>query len=619
MRFLEETERLACSLVQSRGQLVSSRRQPVRSPQGRSLSLPFIQETCCPSPPDSSALEDTGNQSPEEHSGIGGSDSLTAIFSALYGKLLVVQGIAFPVAEVISTHVPPTFHEGFYLYLYCGSMLFLLYLCATQLRRAPAVGEMGTKVPRPDGAPGRTRYGSFYLRMGAVAFGIGSMIYSGLEFGLYFETERGNPSACHTLLQAITPATRMAFIIVQMQFIFLKNKQIESPRHRVAVRFGLMHMIATNLCVWLNVLVQETKHEILTFYDPRAATAGLQGPPGNWTTKGSVPPTAARDGVDLFECRRTNIMGSLVQNASPFLFPCTIEYSLICAVILYAMWRTSCHSNTAAGGGPESPPSPPLATPRLAQAPWCETLLPTQTTTMTSSQHFSVDCASAHRGLFSGILVLVLTIISLIMFLVLEREPGYAHLAILEVNACEVSLYVLTTLATLVCAFQIRKLKKKRRGHHALDCILLVIAQTGLYLYAMFSIIAGYFADAPPAAPEASRAGIMATAVVSLVQTTCQTVFVLDAWDRRCLTSAQARGKPGRQMVTFLLVTNMAMWTINRLQNSRADFHPLELVFYGKWAWTIITHVSMPLAIFYRFHSTVCLCEIWKSAYKVRD
>lgn len=29
-----------------------------------------------------------------------------------------------------------------------------------------------------------------------------------------------------------------------------------------------MHMIGTNLSVWLSVLVQETKHEILTFYNP---------------------------------------------------------------------------------------------------------------------------------------------------------------------------------------------------------------------------------------------------------------------------------------------------------------------------------------------------------------
>lgn len=39
-------------------------------------------------------------------------------------------------------------------------------------------------------------------------------------------------------------------------------------KHKITARFGLMHMIGTNLSVWLNVLVQETKHEILTFYNP---------------------------------------------------------------------------------------------------------------------------------------------------------------------------------------------------------------------------------------------------------------------------------------------------------------------------------------------------------------
>ncbi|KAG8226014.1 hypothetical protein J437_LFUL004135 [Ladona fulva] len=502
-----------------------------RSMQGRSLSLPFLEAATT-----------------DDYDDYRLPDSLATIFSAIYGKLLVVLGIAFPMAEVISTIVPPALHEGFYLYLYLGSMLFLLYLCAAQLRPSSDCSkETGSK----------TRYGSFYLRMGAVAFGIGSMIYSGLEFGLFFEMEK-NPK-CHNILLAVTPATRMAFIIVQMQFIFLKNKQIEYPQHKLAVRFVSI--------AWS----------------------------GN-----SSSDLAVRRNQDLYECRRTNIMGSLVQNASPFLFPCTIEYSLICAVILYAMWRTSC-----SGPPSSSPQRPPRAMPS-----------PRPDIVATSSQHFSVDCASAHRGLFSGILVLVLTIISLIMFLVLEREPDFAQFAILEVNAVEVSLYVLTTLATLWCAFRVRVLRHRPGGRHmALDCILLVIAQTGLYLYAMFSIIAGYFSvESTPV----SRASILVSAVVSLVQTTCQTVFVLDAWWRRCSTAAQARSKPGRQIVTFLLVTNMAMWTINRLQNSRADFHPLELAFYGKWAWTIITHVSMPLAIFYRFHSTVCLCEIWKSAYKVR-
>ena len=38
-------------------------------------------------------------------------------------------------------------------------------------------------------------------------------------------------------------------------------------------------------------------------------------------------------------CRRSNVIGELVTDASQFLFPCTIEYSLICAAILYIMWK----------------------------------------------------------------------------------------------------------------------------------------------------------------------------------------------------------------------------------------------------------------------------------------
>lgn len=33
--------------------------------------------------------------------------------------------------------------------------------------------------------------------------------------------------------------------------------------YKVVAKFGLMHMIATNLCEWLYVLVEETKQDIL--------------------------------------------------------------------------------------------------------------------------------------------------------------------------------------------------------------------------------------------------------------------------------------------------------------------------------------------------------------------
>lgn len=33
-------------------------------------------------------------------------------------------------------------------------------------------------------------------------------------------------------------------------------------RYKICARFGLMHMVATNICVWLRVLVVETVREI---------------------------------------------------------------------------------------------------------------------------------------------------------------------------------------------------------------------------------------------------------------------------------------------------------------------------------------------------------------------
>ncbi|XP_051165879.1 proton channel OtopLc-like isoform X1 [Leptopilina boulardi] len=548
--------------------------------------------------------------------------ALATTLSALYGKLLVVMGIAFPMSEVISTYIPPSFYESFYLYLYIGSMLFLFYMCIMMhkdgrpkqkkqkdisdldsSRSSSGAGvdsdTVDTSCPHIASRPAQ-HYGSFYLRMGAVAFGIGSMIYSGLEFGQYFELELN--TKCHNIMLAVTPASRMAFIFIQMYFIFLNNKQMKVYRHRVIARFGLMHMIGTNLSVWLNVLVQETKHEILTFYNPENNSIRIShriGSKGSFHmghNHGHIDRLRVSRGLkgphNIFECRRDNIMGLLVQDASPFLFPCTIEYSLICAAILYVMWK-----NIAKAANPSSPTTPSRHHAHAYRK---------------SPYHYSVDCAQAHKGLFFGILILVMTIISLILFFVLISRPEHVNFAVMEVNICELTLYGLSTLATLIGMCQIRKLRYDGGRNLELDNILLVGAQTGMFIYSTFTIIGSHFT------PDKDTILILVTALASVLQTTCQTIFILDASRRSVSTAENIRRKPARQIVTFLLVTNLAMWAVNTLEKSRAESHPVQLHFYGLWAWTIITHVSMPLAIFYRFHSTVCLCEIWKRAYKVK-
>lgn len=438
---------------------------------------------------------------------------------------------------------------------------------------------------------------------------------------------------CSTVISAIAPATRMALCIVQMQFIFLNTTELDMGKHKVIARFGLMHMVATNLCEWLYVLVEETKHEIHDMAHQMSdfvaeTAAGDQYTPAMLTTTTTTTTESPSEQIlavllnetsattaaairSYFnghsECTRTSlIMGNLVHNAAPFLFPCTIEYSLICAVILYEMWK-------------KVKSLPDIEKQRRNSVKHASAALK-------RAHHFSVDCSRAHRGMFAGIIVVVVTIICLIMYFVLHVVPTYEGVAIAEVTICEIILYAVTTLAVGAAVIRMRDLRYQRQhqGHHSssvrLDCTLLVVAQTGVYLYGMFSIIGSYYAD--PETGENSAVGsggaeAMAAEILSLLQTSVQTLFILNACWRRCRGAEQNRTKPGREIVTFLLVANMSMWFINTLIKGHAGFRPSHLVLYGDWAWTVITHVSMPLAIFYRFHSTICLFEIWKSAYKM--
>lgn len=61
-------------------------------------------------------------------------DALTSSLSAFYAKLMVVLGIAFPITDVLSVKAPNKFYQGFYLYLYIGSILFVGFMYIDHLR-----------------------------------------------------------------------------------------------------------------------------------------------------------------------------------------------------------------------------------------------------------------------------------------------------------------------------------------------------------------------------------------------------------------------------------------------------------------------------------------------------
>ncbi|XP_027206176.2 proton channel OtopLc-like isoform X1 [Dermatophagoides pteronyssinus] len=626
-------------------------------------------------------------------------DGIVSLLSAIYCKILVVIGLCFPIAEVISHRIPISWYEGFYLYLYMGSILFLIfvYIFLLNRKRKPfaqfrrsisaimvrntireknndgctgGIGSNNDAYDATDNSIDEEHYefdpqqqaqcGSFYLRVGAVAFGVGSMIYSGLEFGQFFELE--SKEHCYSFIYGFTPSSHMIFTFIQLYFIFM-NSRVLIARHKLIARFGLMHMIATNICVWLHVLIQETKHQIMVmvqtngtheiigsdltnawdhvddvveeisedYLDSVGSYPALHRTNSNnnnlpsmllsvsktsTTTALPLMTTISTSSVESHinqihrtvrslndhyiittgHCRRSNVIGELVTDASQFLFPCTIEYSLICAAILYIMWKniseiSEKHKNSSKYSNFNK-----------------------TTTFVHHRHHYQVDCAKAHKGLFTGIFLMVMCIISLILFFVFIKKHQYRNLAVLQAHIVELIIYCITAIASLIALFQVRELNYNRNRGVELDNILLIIAQSGLCIFTMFSIIGAQFINQLQ-----NTRLVLINAFACLIQALLQSIFILDASKRKASTIDQVRRKPGREMVTFLLVCNFSMWAINTLETRRADSNPVQMSFYGFWAWTIITHVTTPLTIFYRFHSTVSLCEIWKSTYKIKS
>ncbi|XP_012937048.1 proton channel OtopLc [Aplysia californica] len=585
-------------------------------------------------------------------------ESLFLILSGLYGIVIVILGAVIPITEIfISDQIDRAF-EAFYVYLYTVSVIFLVYVYAYLLRRNRLKSEFLTRTlsrsmswtkawakswARADNdVKGKLRKrmisldvsnhhtGTFYLRLGVLGFGVGSMIHSGLHFGTFFSV---SDSSCNDGLQAAKPMLHLAFTFFQLYFIFM-NSKVCIHRYKKLARFGLMHMCATNICVWFRSIVVETlhvihmhehkgdhAHSVLThvysshdndLHGTHDVTAGgygdlhghdhdLHGHEHDLHLENLTLATATSRkllasalSVSLdnssINCQWSEMMGKAVEAAGPYLYPCTIEYSLMCAGILYSMWKN-------VGKRPRRP--------RESD---------TDDEDEESRVHrMSVDCTGSSRGLFLGILLMVGTIISIIAFYMLMNQQELRPSAIMLTHLSETAIYTVTFGALIMATLKMKSLTFHNEHDADLEDILILISYTGLLAFIIFSLVASILHK-----PDMRSALTILSNVTMLIQATLQTIFMLAGDRMSAANHSQVRKKPGRDIITFLLISNFAMWAINTFETQTPQHNPIQVEFYGPEAWAIFTHISVPLGIYFRFHSTVCFSNIWKNAWKIR-
>lgn len=174
-------------------------------------------------------------------------------------------------------------------------------------------------------------------------------------------------------------------------------------------------------------------------------------------------------------------------------------------------------------------------------------------------------------------------------------------------NSFEVAVLCIMIITTQLAYYQITKLDVNTHPMSFLDDVLLLIAIPAFFLETTFSMYAYVYSG---------NGFAMAISMCQLFQIMIQTPFIIDGM-RRCSNSKKlANEKPGRELVTFLIVANVSLWVYYTFSVKTTYNGDERYKFYGDMVWSILNHLSLPLIMFYRFHSSVCLVDMWKHAYE---
>ncbi|XP_015593570.1 uncharacterized protein LOC107266975 isoform X2 [Cephus cinctus] len=552
---------------------------------------------------------------------------ISIIISCIYAVFLVTLGMVIYVADILT--VNSSLAATFNLYLVLVGFVYLGYLffdIRSYANKAKKHFKATTNYDKEDEissvnlnvnivsvlnhgfcfAVGR-HSGSFYLKVGAAVFCFGHLIHSGLllVYEIFFLTSE-ELHECFSLVALIFDVVYPIYSFFQLFFIFKYANVIINHCKEIS-RILVMHMIGSSICFWVWAIVRESTDSLSrhanaadqTPEDDTAEVAALISSDGSASVALPLTSYQERGARDLLEFLNGSFINTECQHIelnviyerfSPYLYPFTIEYSILIVGILYIIWNNIGDCKRGGGSSAEGVPCPPLAGPEAG-----------------SNIILHADCTHTNRGLFGGILVLVASIVSIILFFIAVAEPEYAAIGIW---ANQVTEAVLLTVMTLSAILAYRKIIRLDVNHHPislLDDILLFIAIPAFFLYAIFSIV--------PAAQKRDGLKIFLI-ILGLTQVLIQTPLIIDGL-RRCSNAKKYRiEKPGRELITFLVICNVALWIIETFEIKSTDMQDDRYEFYGKVLWTILKHMTVPLTMFYRFHSSVCLVDIWKSAYE---
>lgn len=533
------------------------------------------------------------------------------ILSSLYGKITVVATAVLVLTEVMENNVPFLFFHGYlYAYLLGGSVVCLMGVYASMMvDKCPALTGGSSQDPEC-GSTSKERVllkcsdVSIYLRIGVLVFGIGTLISCGLEIATIFTI----PEPCTDPVNLAMPVLHAFFTFLQMHFLFMNSQRVAKSlgcaRHIV-----LMHLVAANVAVWLRLLLWETSSEWLrqnhvlhseqTMWPPRAlnfTTHAIdeRGDHKVYFTSDCLwrlqETEEAERMLTLQRCLHNSTIGAIWKKAMPFLSPFIVQYCVLGAVIIYTLWDNFSYCTK---GSREHRYITPLHR--------------SETDPSGSQGSFRIiDCQGSSKGLFLGLLVLVAGIIVLILFFVLSNEDMEAE-TLSAVTTLHCTVQGLSTVATLIGICRVRELHHRRGKMSQLNSLLQGIGVLAVYAYGIFGIVVG----ASRVLESSEHVLLLLDGAFMVILASLQSLFIQEVASRGISRKQESR-RPGLQIVTFLMFSNLVLWLLETFTNQNHISSQHQLAMFGAISWGIISRVTLPLVIFYRFHSCVFLVEAWR-------
>ncbi|KAJ8984452.1 hypothetical protein NQ317_012516 [Molorchus minor] len=551
-------------------------------------------------------------------------DLLTIVLSVLYGLFIVTLGLAVYVSDLIDgTHHTA---EVLSLVLVVVAFLYIFYLTLDisfymkKKRQYDKLMERNTpdEIEMKETTDGHYEFNitlpqivtlkksllhhycfnkdrhsaNFYLKVGAAAFCFGHLIHSGLLLGYQvFFLATDELYECASVVQLILDICYPIYSFLLLFFIF-KFSNVIINRYIIVARFGIMHCLSSSICFWLFTIFREILEALASKeYDSDSTTSG-QIAETDFSQAQALPLTAytqkgAQALVDYFVGGPTSrrftatcdhgdeSMGNIYSTFSPYLYPFSVEFSILIVGVLYLVWQNIGMCKEAQDEDDSA------SSTRQCQNP------SGNVDNTESNVVVHVDCQSSNRGLFMGFTILVLTIVSTILFFIaIYNNDGKQGELGITVNI--VTSLIILALMLIACIFgyiQIIKLDLNTAHHNLLDDVLLFICLPAYFLNGIFSII--------PAVIYKNVLGSI-NICLEVFQVLIQTCFLLDGVRRSSNTKELRKKKPGREMVTFLVICNVALWIMQTFEVKSHGMQDNRYDFYGKELWTILGHMCLP-------------------------